>query len=157
MKTRSGFVSNSSSSSFIVIDPSPVPDDYRLSSGHEGKTIILGLDGEAEFGWGTETLYGVHDRLNFAYLQALYFEFSNVLGLHLERLNAAIIRRTGATDVQWMITPCHKTSNELRYGYIDHQSAACEGENTQMFDSDDSLDRFLFGANSMIHLDNDNH
>lgn len=160
MKTRGGFVSNSSSSSFIVIDPSPVPDDYRLS-GHEGKTITLGLEGEAEFGWGPETLYDVHDRLNFTYLQALYFELQDVLNLQLERLNAAIIRRTGATDVRWMITTSYIDTSmagaiNLRWGYIDHQSHACNGENMQMFESDDSLDRFLFGANSKIHLDNDN-
>lgn len=51
MKYRKGFVSNSSSSSFIVIDDS---DDFV--SGPTKKRSVLKIDesfGRLDFGWGT--------------------------------------------------------------------------------------------------------
>ncbi len=63
---------------------------------------------------------------------------------------------TGVQNIRSIITSdLHK--HGCVYGYIDHQSAACDGENLEMFENDDALARFLFGKESRIVLDNDNH
>jgi len=149
MKIRSGFVSNSSSSSFVVISDAFIPEDFRLK-GYEGAPLILGLEGEAEFGWGPETLTDMYSRFNFAYLQTIYGHPE-----WLEQLNRVLIERTGASEIVWKISEDYDSPN-MRYGYIDHQSTASEGRNTEIFANDETLERFLFGADSKIELDNDN-
>lgn len=41
--------------------------------------------------------------------------------------------------------------------YIDHQSAAYEGENEEIFENKQKMKDFIFGRGSYIQLDNDNH
>lgn len=131
MKIRSGFVSNSSSSSFVVIgsgtQDAPKP----------GTVLKFDYDGETQFGWGPELVFGMQSRLNWAILQAEYYP----------ELCGAIRAAIESVGCTWDDTA------EVD-GYIDHQSI---GNSLEIFDSTSNMVAFLFGENSFIRVDNDNH
>ena len=147
MKVRRGFVSNSSSSSFIVVDASR---GYKFPNFN--RTILVDGDfGETEFGWGPDTIRGGNSRIIFAYLQTLYAPNRPEW---LEMLERVIRENTNAENIVWDVTLDYGAGDN--WGYIDHQSSVVEGENTEMFDSDKMMKDFLFGSRSKIVLDNDN-
>lgn len=74
----------------------------------------------------------------------------------LEMLENVLKRRSGANEIVWKITTSYDDQSSLTWGYIDHQSSAVEGENTEIFESEETLERFLFGPQSRIELNNDN-
>ena len=142
MKIRNGFVSNSSSTAFVVIDNSGELYNFRSD---DGDILVVGKRGKTEFGWEQEVSKDIYSKINFAYLQA--FEYSNN-----KQWQELLIRTiTNYTDIKRVI------DNITEEGYIDHQSAATEGENTEIFESEKVLRNFLFGKNSKIVTDNDNH
>lgn len=163
MKIRKGFVSNSSSSSYIVIGNSSkiehIPDEayekeydrtYTLKLPHENYTC--------EFGWEIYTYSDVMERLNFAAIQTRY-----VMENHLkyedwiDKIITAVKKDFKETH------PGCELNVEFDYGensydcYIDHQSSAIEGENIEMFDSERNMYDFIFDAESYIQGDNDNY
>ena len=76
MKIRSGFVSNSSSSSFIVM-PSDIFLVQHMSKDLKDPTTLIVpfiFGGEVEFGRQRENYKDFGSRLNFAYLQALHLK-----------------------------------------------------------------------------------
>ena len=155
MKIRNGFVSNSSSSSFIVIGNESLT--IPKFNGNE-LNIPEDFGGETEFGWGIETLSDFGSKLNFTYIQTTYKDGEEpLLNKALEAaeghsniwrslLEGVLKDKFGVDKINWDID-----------GYIDHQSAAGEGENTEMFDSVHNMEQFLFAEDSCINLDNDNH
>ncbi len=142
MKTRIGFVSNSSSSSFVVIGNTG-DNSWRLKSDVQDGNLDLGNDGEVEFGWGPDDVTGMYSMINFAFLQA------EDNAEWMKMLEDVIKHEVGCETITWKVND--------RYAYIDHQSSASEGSNTEIFDDEDTLRRFLFCDDSSIHLDNDNH
>jgi hypothetical protein len=150
MKNRHGFVSNSSSSSFVVIGMTPIvrlevddPHDYQLGS-----------EGECEFGWGPSDIHDVYSRLNFALLQAMLSEKQGI-SFAMEMFRDSISEHTNIKEFTNVLTLGWNEHSEKRHGYIDHQSSC--PNNMEIFDSRTMLDAFLFSPDSVIHLDNDNH
>lgn len=152
MKFRNGFVSNSSSSSFIVIGDKEEVDIYP----NEYNWFNIGDNGETEFGWGPKIIRNPWARINFAYLQSqrienkewkemLFEVLSEKLGVPQNQINVTLSEEYSALD-----------SNDVKWGYIDHQSSSVEGKNTEMFEDKETLRRFLFACDSEIVLDNDN-
>lgn len=140
MKNREGFVTNSSSSSFIVVKHS----DYNKVLGN-GIDLIIGEVGETEFGWSEHYYHNFYDKLNFAYMQTTY---SNYDGTGWKNMLVRVLKESGFNNI---FVPLNFD------GYIDHASSATEGANTEMFDTEEALADFLFNEESYIRTDNDNH
>jgi hypothetical protein len=152
MKFRNRFVSNSSSSSFLITN---VKNGYIDLSWLAGDVLIVNDElGKTEFGWGYEELFDWGDRINFAYLQT---QFKNSNPSWLPMLEKVIRAFTKVSDIQWRITTDYDTPEGYSWGCIDHQSGACDNENIEIFENEQSLKDFLFGKDSYIVLDNDNH
>lgn len=149
MKIKTSFTTNSSSSSFVVIDNSGKNIFPKF-----GTELVVDNDfGETEFGWGPGECRYVGDRINFAYLQTLYGSGSHPEWLVM--LENVIKNNTGVKEIDWRVTDSYNDAGI--WGYIDHQSCASEGENIEIFESEEVLKNFLFGEGSYIVLDNDNH
>ena len=156
MKFRNGFVSNSSSSSFIVID---APSYLPFCSDEEHLVVDRGF-GTYEFGWGPEDVMDMGARVIFSYIQATETEVTvdplleqaliatqRSNNLLLDMLEEVIKENSNVKSIEWNL------GNDA---YIDHQSHGSEGSNMEMFESKQSLKDFIFGSKSYIHLDNDN-
>jgi len=159
MKIRTGFVSNSSSSSFLTIGTGkftiPIINSHIL-------TVPDDTGGEFEFGWGPANHYDFGSKLNFAYLQSLY-KFQNQEPL----LDKALQAIEGHSN-KWLlmieeVLKKHLCISSIIWnlsfdtGYIDHQSCAAEDSNTEIFESIETLEDFLFREDSFITEDNDNY
>jgi hypothetical protein len=141
MKTRLSFVSNSSSSSFIIIsDRKPFED---LSRYYNTNLIIDSNFGWYEFGWKQDEYYDFGTKAIFARLQADYVHNKK----WIKMLNEVIITELKLKSLSW----------NLIDAYIDHQSASYEGKNTEMFENRQQLSNFLFSPCSSIRTDNDNY
>jgi hypothetical protein len=150
MKIRKGFVSNSSSSSFVVIDTSK---GFISPSALKNPTLVVdGNLGETEFGWGADVLYDYGSRIIFAYLQTTYAKNPE----WLEMLEDVIKGNSKVKEIIWNVTETYDSPDGKTWAYIDHQSSAAEGMNTEIFDDADKLKDFIFGKDSKIVLDNDN-
>lgn len=145
MKIRAGFVSNSSSSSFVVVGKEITQDMIDAWP----KSVVVGETGETEFGWGPGRCTHHMDRLNFAVLQTQYIGS----GDDWYEMIKSVLQEEGITIERDLI---RENSSDV-YAYIDHQSSAIEGENTEIFDDKYALRHFLFSDESFIQLDNDNH
>ena len=149
MKVRTCFVSNSSSSSFIVIS-SDEDWTHMLATEHDTLTFGPKHNGCCEFGWQEEQYFDVFSKINFCYIQCSYLSVDEQ-EYYLGMLEKVIKEYTGVSEIIWDFP-------EGNYDwYIDHQSSAEEGENMEMFDSEEHLKMFLFNNNSYIQCDNDNH
>jgi hypothetical protein len=167
MKIRSGFVSNSSSSSFIVIEQltGPILMDRRCV--FDGNQLVVDRHtGEYEFGWNREKYYDFGSKLIFAYFQAEYVlnnpYHDNKKSINkgkemLEMLEKVLKEVLDIKEIVWNVTTKWGEEAEgLDQGYIDHQSASYEGQNIEMFENEQTLKSFLFNSKSYIQTGNDN-
>lgn len=149
MKTRDGFVSNSSSSSFIVVGDGERLDSLENRLEHGVLNVGHGQPGETEFGWGPDTIRGIDSRLNLAFILARDYLRDGEQQDALMKIDRAIQRRHPEylyTVQDW----------EDEFSYADHQSA--DQMVWELFGDDEGrLFNFLFCHDSYIELDNDNH
>lgn len=147
MKVRKGFVSNSSSSSFVVIS-------------NQGPSVTLNLPavlkvdsklGNTQFGWEFHKYNDFGSKLIFAYMQAIYAKNNDWLTM-LERV---VVGSTAVKEIEWEIAL--EDYNDPNLAYIDHASTAGEDRTMgKMFDCEKMLFDFLFLEKSYIQTGNDN-
>lgn len=133
MKSRNGFVSNSSSTSFVVIG-----SGERL----EQMTSQIILDDCFEFGWSHDTTNYVYGRIAFAWMQAVYQENETWISLIKE-----IVKEVTGYELICNIDVNNGNS------YIDHQSI---GDSNEIFYTKESLKAFMFDTESYVEMGNDN-
>lgn len=160
MKIRHGFVSNSSSSSFIVISDSEeldisIPEKAFTA---DGKLPIPNEYGTYSFGWEPKWYGSTLDRVNFTFCQLMY---SGEDSKELLQMFEDVLKEAYITP-KFIITEEDAKNNgqyicAMDYDfYIDHQSSAIENKNTEMFNSKEKLYDFLFRKGSGIQGGNDN-
>lgn len=162
MKYRKTFVSNSSSTSFIVIASGEFNPELYLELPH---TLVVDTQfGHSQFGWEFAEYYDFGSKLIFCYLQTEYVRTTNhtrikpkpeLAAQWLEMLESVVKEYTSVQDIHWNIHTDYMSSDS-NLGYIDHASSYEEGQNTEMFESKEQLAQFLFHAESCIETGNDN-
>jgi len=150
MKTRSGFVSNSSSSSFVVIsDDTEHMLPWRQYENE--RFIAIGEKGEYDFGWQHERYSDFPSKLNFVYIQAMALQEYTGDDKWLKLIHA-VLRHWKITRVEVRLS---LETQSKYFGIIDHSSAYEEDKNCEMFESAKTLEQFLFNPLSYIQCQND--
>lgn len=151
MKFRSCFVSNSSSCSFIVIGNSLNKDKLSLKPWKYG---------EKEFSYGNWS--DSDSKLNFLMLQYCY----NSDDSHMEKLLSDFCQKNGIDFDEYYdyMKYCVDYDGE-KYpaAWIDHQSVIDNDYYSDLdwynvynvFDSEDSLERFVMDKDSILHMTRD--
>lgn len=181
MKTRNDFVSNSSSSSFIVIK-----DTNCESYNFNNQTILIpnSEQGNYEFGWQFAKYDDFWSKLNFCALILISIDENrkwvkddkdcdSSWEKEYNQQRKDIIAKYDSMK-EMLVDVCHNEFHldiELRtpeqcdccggkdaiFAYIDHQSNIFENsENASMFDSETHLINFLTSKDSFIKTGNDN-
>ncbi len=173
MKTRNGFVSNSSSSSFVVIAKKrdkeiPIPVTFS-------NTLMIprNLSGETDFGSYSGMFSDFDSKLNFLILQALYADDMDYISLIYQTLkqkfgNIDIKNNLRLDFVDFDDGDDSEELDKLHFGFIDHQSIGegflefFEGsleDKKKSLDSSDSLVEkmynFLFMGDSYLYFTSD--
>ena len=160
MKTRNALVSNSSSSSFIIIGRSPSDDLVNQLKESVKNTIVIDDKGTTEFGWDNIKYDNFWDRLNFTMIQIMspYWkipeEYKN--SDHYKLLQKVLKDVLDVDNIDNKLSYDYGNDDDTIYSYIDHQSNINEGRNGEMFNSEDDLKAFLFSNDSYIQGGNDN-
>lgn len=174
MKIRIDYVSNSSSSSFIVISNTNKED---LNFGGE-KVYVPCMKGTYEFGWAFKTYKDFWSKLNWCAIMLAEIHSFKDCKLEITEDTPDWEKDLISREMYWkknyskilrmLKKVCLEKFNlnvELSmqnidelYAYIDHQSNLIEApKNAEMFDSASKLYNFLASKDSYIRGGNDNY
>ena len=169
MKIRIDFVSNSSSSSFIVITDSGKMAEKKEISAEADQIVVPSLEmGEACFGWQTEKYYDFWSKLNWCAIVVLTKKGLEEDETSDEKLKDEVSKPWfRANEMENMLkSVCVKFGYDVVLAeqskdycdfYIDHQSNIVEEpDNARMFASEKTLHDFLLNDGSYIDNSNDN-
>lgn len=155
MKTRNGFVSNSSSSSFVVIAKKrdkeiPIPVTFS-------NTLMIprNLSGETDFGSNGGKYSDFDSKLNFLMLQALYADDIDYVSFIYQILkqkfgNIDIKNNLRRDFVDFDDEDDSEELDKLHFGFIDHQSVG--GGFLEFFEGspDDVKKSLVFRVDSLV-------
>ena len=143
--------------SIVVYEKNGLDDIPDLTNFlNDASVLEIGGQGEYEFGWDNHTYLDFWSKANFAYMQALYLKDTDKDKNWVEMLERVIKKHTGIKEIEWKVDLTWEDREGMLSGYIDHQSASTEGENIEMFESEEALASFLFNRKSLIQTGNDN-
>lgn len=157
MKTRIGFVSNSSSSSFIYVsqnefDLASFKKKCKIADICRDNRLTIGNLGALEFGWGWNRYQDFSSKLNWLYLNSLYLDCEE----YKENLFAALRKIFGhKLEIIEDLTTSWSDRNEggSTEGYIDHQSNT---DGKELLSNIDDIVKFLANEESYLCTGNDN-
>ena len=168
MKIRTGFVSNSSSSSFIVYGQSKWNENaernlkayiHRFIDGH-----VFRYNPQEDFGWNFRVYYDWMSKFDWAFLQMYYHLYEPEHTYYYEtmleflRLYYPEIERIETKRFQLEQYPDFEDEDyyveDEPSGYIDHESIG--GENAEILEDVDTLRNFILCDDSFICNQNDN-
>lgn len=184
MRARTDFVSNSSSSSVIVLAEAGTSVAADVERRWRGQTFRYpDVRWKCDFDWGFVDTRSFEGKMNFLGIQLIYLhhmEADHLEGGYTERWNfdrcrdlvERVCRRNGVAvelnlhpgpgldwedEGYWPETDPDGELEELDALIgIDHQSAVTEGRCMEAFESEDAMERFLFLDQSLVQGGNDN-
>lgn len=186
MKIRCGFVSNSSSSSFIVYDKSDTMIEQQIPkdivyytedwvapsmNGHFDFRMVPTITlpshlGKSEFGWDFERRYDIMSRLNWCAIQILLakrrdldtiYQNQHIDWYEMSRNFKNVVYNDLGYNVKYDYNSIESDSPEGDWAGIDHQSTAYEDLSIVAFFLDKyAIKAFLCGEHSYYQGGNDN-
>lgn len=184
MKIRSDYVSNSSSSSFIVIAKEGTDETNYIMSMHSRDWMAYQIpteDAEHQFGWEFRNYSSFSEKMNFIGIQLLELQIMAAQGARMfykknpteefercyemlkkvckEKFNLSVVLNDDVLTARIFKDDDGTYKSYIRLNdnyYIDHQSCVTENSCMEMFESEETLYDFLRFEESYIEGGNDN-
>ena len=155
MKYRNGFVTNSSSSHYIVSHDNVVESIHAPLETMGGVDGVITIQGD-EYGWSGDTRSSPDEKLSYI-VSILHSKFGDEF---LECDKLSLIREAVFEHTGCYLEVAKNESGYYPYGYVDHQSTDVLDE---YFDIADVVKfkarilEFIFSSDYSVVIDNDNH